>query len=135
VLGLTGLSLGLICVGTADETIFSAMLAVLSEKSETKLKEPNMKLLALGTALLCLGILVANILFFSVMKRVSMFAGKQQRADSFIETMKVLKPPFGKMVSTLVEIAAYTGSGNVLKIQQLLQICSQHYVMRAQCCV
>merc|ERR1712038_583929 len=28
---------------------------------------------------------------------------------------------------TLVEICAYAGTGNVLKIQQLLHICSEHY--------
>lgn len=31
------------------------------------------------------------------------------------------------MVSTLVDVCAYAGSGNVLKIQKLLYICSEHY--------
>jgi 26S proteasome regulatory subunit N1 len=28
---------------------------------------------------------------------------------------------------TLVEVCAYAGTGNVLKIQNLLHICSEHY--------
>merc|ERR550532_3574180 len=31
------------------------------------------------------------------------------------------------MAVTLVEICAYAGTGNVLKIQQMLHICSEHY--------
>jgi hypothetical protein len=28
---------------------------------------------------------------------------------------------------TLVEVCAYAGTGNVLKVQKLLHICSEHY--------
>lgn len=31
------------------------------------------------------------------------------------------------MATTMVEICAYAGTGNVLKVQQLLHICSEHY--------
>ena len=31
------------------------------------------------------------------------------------------------MAKTLVDICAYAGTGNVLKIQSLLHICSEHY--------
>lgn len=30
-------------------------------------------------------------------------------------------------VSTLVDVCAYAGTGNVLKIQKLLHMCSEHY--------
>jgi len=46
----------MICVGTADSAIFSAMWTLLSEKSDVELKDTSMKLVALGVALLCLGI-------------------------------------------------------------------------------
>lgn len=45
----------------------------------------------------------------------------------FVESLRVLPEPFGSMVSTLVDVCAYAGTGNVLKIQKLLHICSEHY--------
>lgn len=41
--------------------------------------------------------------------------------------MRALPEPFGSMIATLVEVSAYAGTGNVLKIQSLLHICSEHY--------
>lgn len=35
--------------------------------------------------------------------------------------------PFGSMTATLIDVCAYAGTGNVLKIQSLLHICSEHY--------
>ncbi len=53
--GLTGLALGLICVGTADHQVAMDLLQILMEKSEAELKDPNMRFLALGIALIFLG--------------------------------------------------------------------------------
>ncbi|CAJ0574536.1 unnamed protein product, partial [Mesorhabditis spiculigera] len=105
--GLTGLSLGLIMVGTGDHTIAFEMLQVLMEKTEQELTDPNMRLLALGVALI--------------------FLGTQEKSEVFVESVRTLPDPFGSMFSTLVDVCAYAGSGNVLKIQQLLHICSEHY--------
>lgn len=44
-----------------------------------------------------------------------------------VESLRSLPEPFGSMASTLVEVCAYAGTGNVLKIQNLLYICSEHY--------
>lgn len=44
-----------------------------------------------------------------------------------METVRSLPEPFGSMVSTLIEVCAYAGTGNVLKIQKLLHLCSEHY--------
>merc|ERR1719309_984422 len=41
--------------------------------------------------------------------------------------LEVIPEPFRQTAVTLVEICAYAGTGNVLKIQQLLHICSDHY--------
>ncbi|VDP29985.1 unnamed protein product [Soboliphyme baturini] len=54
------------------------------------------------------------------------FLAKQEEADVIIESLKALPEPFGSMAATLVEVCAYAGTGNVLKIQHLLQICSEH---------
>jgi len=41
--------------------------------------------------------------------------------------LEVIPEPFRQVAVTLVEVCAYAGTGNVLKIQQLLHICSDHY--------
>ncbi|KAI6202974.1 26S proteasome non-ATPase regulatory subunit 2 [Aphelenchoides besseyi] len=105
--GMAGLSLGFILVGTGDHTVAMEMLQVLMERSEIELTDPNMRFLALGIALV--------------------FLGTQERSEVFVESLRSLPEPFGSMVSTLVDVCAYAGTGNVLKIQRLLHICSEHY--------
>lgn len=53
--------------------------------------------------------------------------GAQEKSDVFVESVRALPQPFGSMMSTLVDVCAYAGTGNVLKIQKLLHICSEHY--------
>uniref|UniRef100_A0A915J7H7 26S proteasome non-ATPase regulatory subunit 2 n=1 Tax=Romanomermis culicivorax TaxID=13658 RepID=A0A915J7H7_ROMCU len=107
VMGVTALALGLIHVGTANGPVSTAIYELLCEKTELELKDFSCRLMALGFALT--------------------YLGKQNEADIAVEIMQTIKEPFGKMASTLVEISAYAGTGNVLKIQKLLHICSEHY--------
>jgi 26S proteasome regulatory subunit N1 len=99
--------LGFILVGTGDHTAAVEMLQVLMERTEAELSDPNMRFLALGIALI--------------------FLGTQEQSEVFVESLRSLPEPFGSMVSTLVDVCAYAGTGNVLKIQKLLHICSEHY--------
>ncbi|PAV72505.1 hypothetical protein WR25_05905 isoform B [Diploscapter pachys] len=105
--GLTGLALGMILVATADNTVAMELLQFLMERSEAELQDTNMRFIALGIALI--------------------FLGTQEKSDVFVESLKSLPTPFGQMVSTLVDVCSYAGTGNVLKIQNLLHMCSEHY--------
>ena len=40
---------------------------------------------------------------------------------------QVISEPIKSMAEILVDVCAYAGTGNVLKIQNLLHICSEHY--------
>ena len=51
------------------------------------------------------------------------FLGKQEAAEAMTAALEVLADPFQSMAKTLVDICAYAGTGNVLKIQNLLHIC------------
>lgn len=53
--------------------------------------------------------------------------GTQEKSEVFVETIRSLPDPFGAMMSTLVDVCAYAGTGNVLKLQKLLHLCSEHY--------
>merc|ERR1712241_601519 len=108
VIGITALACGLICVGTCNENVTTTILQVLMEKAESSdLKDSFAKFLPLGVGLCCLG--------------------KQELAEATVEALEVLPDPFKSMAKTMVDICAYAGTGNVLKIQSLLHICSEHF--------
>ena len=107
VVGVTALALGLISVGSCNNDVTTTLLQTLMEKSELELKDAFAKYLPLGIGL-C-------------------YLGKQEAAEATMATLEVLPEPFKSMAMTLVDICAYAGTGNVLKIQSLLHICSEHY--------
>lgn len=43
-----------------------------------------------------------------------------------LETLKTIEHPIAKYAIVTVETCAYAGSGNVLKIQKLLDMCGDH---------
>merc|ERR1712106_672115 len=107
VVGVTALATGLIAVGSCNGEVTSTILQTLMEKSEADMKDSYAKYLPLGIGL-C-------------------YLGKQDAAEATIAALEVIPEPFRQIAVTLVEICAYAGTGNVLKIQQLLHICSDHY--------
>ncbi|KAG7208331.1 hypothetical protein KM043_014567 [Ampulex compressa] len=107
VVGVAGLALGMIAVGTCNIYVTTAIMHTLMEKSETDLKDTYARFLPLGLGLCVLG--------------------KQDAAEPIIAALEIVPEPFKSMSTTLVEVCAYAGTGNVLKIQHLLHICSEHY--------
>ena len=83
------------------------MTLMLLEKSVDDLKDPFAKFVPLGIGL-C-------------------YFQRQDEADVIYESLEVLPQPYRAMAKTLVEVCAYAGTGNVLKIQSLLHVCSEHY--------
>jgi 26S proteasome regulatory subunit N1 len=106
VVAFTALSLGLIFVGTANEDITEAIIQVLMERDEKTLSNTLVRYLCLALGFL--------------------FLGKQEAADQIIETTKTLNTKIAGYCQLTVETCAYAGTGNVLKVQQLLKICGEH---------
>lgn len=52
--------------------------------------------------------------------------GRQDASDTTIEILKTIVHPIARQASILVDICAYAGTGNVLKIQSLLHHCNDH---------
>lgn len=105
--GLAALSCGLIAVGSANGEVTSNIAQVLIEKSDIKVSDPFARFLPLALGL-C-------------------YLGKQEEADAIQATLEVIEnKAFRAMSTTLVDICAYVATGNVLKIQQLLHICSEN---------
>jgi len=110
VVGVAALACGLISVGSCNGEVTSTILQTLMDKCETDvagMKESFAKYLPLGIGL-C-------------------YLGKQDAAEATMAALEVIPEPFRQVAVTLVEVCAYAGTGNVLKIQQLLHICSDHY--------
>lgn len=77
------------------------------EKEEKDLELPFTRIFALGLGLL--------------------FLGKQDLADATLTVTSTLSnKAYADFLSLVVETCAYSGSGNVLKIQTLLHLCAEH---------
>src|SRR6185437_9481384 len=105
-IGITAISCGLIAVGSGNSEVTSNVLQVLIEKTDLDVKEPFAKFLPLALGL-C-------------------YLGKQESSDAIQAALEVIQnTSFRAMSTTLVDICAYAATGNVLKIQHLLHICSE----------
>uniref|UniRef100_A0AAY4EAC0 26S proteasome non-ATPase regulatory subunit 2 n=1 Tax=Denticeps clupeoides TaxID=299321 RepID=A0AAY4EAC0_9TELE len=107
VAGVTALACGMIAVGSCNGDVTSTIVQTIMEKSEQELKDTYARWLPLGLGLNHLG--------------------KGEAIDTTLAALQVVPEPFRSFANTLVDICAYAGSGNVLKVQQLLHICSEHY--------
>lgn len=107
VMGIAALSLGMIAVGSCNADVTEVLLQTIMERTEADLKDTYSRFLPLGLGLV--------------------YLGRQEAAEAVIAALEVIAEPFKSMATTMVDICAYAGTGNVLKIQHLLHICSDHY--------
>lgn len=103
---LAALSLGLVFVGSCQGDITSAILQTMMERSDDQLKDTWGRYMGLGLALL--------------------YLGKQDASDATLETLKAIEHPLAKQAAILVEICSFAGTGNVLKVQNMLHHCHDH---------
>ncbi|XP_057455621.1 26S proteasome non-ATPase regulatory subunit 2 homolog A [Lotus japonicus] len=106
VIAFTAISLGLIYVGSCNEEVAQAIIFALMDRSESELGEPLTRLLPLGLGLL--------------------YLGKQENVEATAEVSKTFNEKIRKYCDMTLLSCAYAGTGNVLKVQNLLGHCSQH---------
>jgi 26S proteasome regulatory subunit N1 len=106
VVAFSALTLGLVFVGTGNEDITEAIMSVLMTREEKDLTHVLARFLCLALGFL--------------------FLGRGELAESAIEASKTLNPKIAQYCELTVDTCAYAGSGNVLKVQQLLKICGEH---------
>lgn len=107
VMAMSALAVGMIGVGSCNPEMTELLIQTIMERSEADFKDTYSRFLPLGLGLL--------------------YLGRQEAAEAVMATLEVIADPFRTMAQTMVEICAYAGTGNVLKIQHLLHICSDHY--------
>jgi 26S proteasome regulatory subunit N1 len=103
---LAGLALGMICVGKCDDNVGSTLVQKLMEASDEDLEHSHARYLCVGLGLL--------------------FLGKMEQADAMLEAVKTIEHKIGKYTAVILDTFAYAGSGNVLKVQEMLHHCSEH---------
>lgn len=107
VLGIAALSLGMISVGSCNAEVTETLTQTIMERSEADFRDTFAKFLFLGLGLV--------------------YLGRQEAAEAVVAALSVIDEPHRSTATTMVEICAYAGTGNVLKIQHLLHLCSEHY--------
>lgn len=105
VASMAALALGHVFVGSCEGEVASCIIQTLMERDAHDLKQPTARFFSLGLALL--------------------FAGKMEASEPIIETCKCIEHPIGADTIVLVEGLSYAASGNVLKIQEMLQKCTR----------
>lgn len=103
---LAALSLGFIFVGSSHGEITPTILQTMMEREPSALDSKWTRFMILGLALL--------------------FLGQQDESDATIETLKAIDHPASHQAQVLVDVCSYAGTGDVLKIQTLLHLCTEH---------
>lgn len=110
---LASLSLGYIFAGTGKGDIADNIIQGLmdrydqaKEEDQKIIKDPMSRFACLGLGLL--------------------FLGTQEAADVTMMALEAVPGQIGQYAQFTVEICAYAGSGNVMKIQKLLGVCAEH---------
>ncbi|KAE8669714.1 26S proteasome non-ATPase regulatory subunit 2-like protein B [Hibiscus syriacus] len=106
VIAFTAISLGLIYVGSCNEEVAQAIIFALMDRSESELGKPLTRLLPLALGLL--------------------YLGKHESVEATAEVSKMFNEKIRKYCDMTLLSCAYAGTGNVLKVQNLLGHCAQH---------
>lgn len=101
---LAALALGHVFVGSSHGDITSAVLQTLLERDFSQLNNKYIRFMAMGLGLL--------------------YMGKTELIDDVLDIIDAIEHPINKTLKVLINICAYAGTGNVLQIQSLLQMCS-----------
>jgi 26S proteasome regulatory subunit N1 len=104
---IAALALGMIFVGTGEDECAQPMIERLLQCSEDELSKPENRLYALGLSLIYLGC--------------------EEGADVAQDILSTLPhKTFRDFALLTLKACAYTGSGNVLKVQEMLHACAEH---------
>ncbi|KAI9063544.1 26S proteasome regulatory complex non-ATPase subcomplex Rpn1 subunit [Trametes sanguinea] len=103
---LTSLALGFIFVGSGNGEIASTILQTLMEREDKQLDEKWARYMVLGLGLLYLGL--------------------QDASDATIATLKAIEHQVSQLAVVVVDMCSFAGTGNVLKVQELLHYCDEH---------
>lgn len=103
---LAGLAMGMVFCGKCDDNVGGTIVQRLMEATDEELDHSHARYLCLGLALL--------------------FLGQMEKADAMIEALRTIEHKISKFAVLMLESCAYAGTGNVLKVQEMLHQCTEH---------
>eukprot|EP00357_Protocruzia_adherens_P000401 CAMPEP_0114986264 /NCGR_PEP_ID=MMETSP0216-20121206/8329_1 /TAXON_ID=223996 /ORGANISM="Protocruzia adherens, Strain Boccale" /LENGTH=896 /DNA_ID=CAMNT_0002348679 /DNA_START=38 /DNA_END=2728 /DNA_ORIENTATION=+ len=109
------LSLGLIFVGTCNEEVAQCIVQTLMERNDEQL---GIKKLEEGSRL--------SIARYFSLGLGLLYLGQQEASEATVEALGIIEGPIGQYTKYVVNSCAYSGTGNVLKIQEMLHSCVDH---------
>lgn len=109
---LAGLALGMICIGNCDDAVGGTLVQRLMEATDEELDHSHARFLCLGLALL--------------------FMGQMEKAEAMVEALRTIEHKISKYALLTLETVAYAGTGNVLKVQEMLHHCAEHLTEDAE---
>eukprot|EP00934_Nitzschia_sp_Nitz4_P005542 Nitzschia sp. Nitz4//scaffold121_size67750//27128//30079//NITZ4_006066-RA/size67750-augustus-gene-0.128-mRNA-1//-1//CDS//3329534345//5532//frame0 len=109
---LAGLALGMVFIGKCDDAVGGTIVQRLMEATDEELDHSHARYLCLGLALL--------------------FLGQMEKADAMMEALRTIEHKISKYAVIMLETSAYAGSGNVLKVQEMLHQCAEHLTEDAE---
>lgn len=110
VLGVLAISIGLIAAGTCNSEDTELLLQQVVTCSMRKSFGSHSRFLYLALGLL--------------------YLGRQCESETLLESLQILEEPYQTYTKIIVEMCAFAGTGNVLKVQKLLHLCSEHSEQR-----
>ena len=125
IVALAALAVGLIFVGSENGEAAGVILQTLMEREDRALDEKWTRFLGLGLALLYVGQSRPKFLP-QWAKLLSIGVQASDSYDATIETLKAIPHQSSKQIQVLVEMCAFAGTGNVLRVQAMLQQCGEH---------
>lgn len=102
----TALALGFVFAGSSNGDVAGTILQTMMERPDSELSDRWSRYLALALAML--------------------YIGKQDDSDATVETLKAIEHPVANQARILVDACAFAGTGNVLKVQEMLHQCNDH---------
>ncbi|KAF3571351.1 hypothetical protein F2Q69_00060458, partial [Brassica cretica] len=106
VVAFAALSLGMVYVGSCSDEVAQSIMFALMDRNSAELGEALVRFLPLGLGLL--------------------YLGKQESVEATAEISKTLCEKIRKYCEMTLLSCAYAGTGNVLKVQELLDQCGEH---------
>ena len=105
--GNATLALSMIHVSEVDEEVIQTIISPLMEFNDETLNSPDSSLFTIALGL--------------------NYLGQQSEVDTILEMLGCIEHKIGKEASLMVDIAAYAGTGNMLKIQEMFNRAQPHH--------
>jgi 26S proteasome regulatory subunit N1 len=103
---MAALCLGIVFVGSCNSDVLNGIMQGITEREPSTLEHCLARYFALALGLV--------------------FLGQQEKIDATLEAIQLIPDPLGKFVKATLIFCAYANTGNVAKIQEMMQNCVDH---------